>query len=546
MKRISFRRILVVLSPNALHSRDPGNSATLARAAQLAAATGAELQLFHVCQDAALEQGLFAADQAVRAERQLQADRDATRLAELALQMEETAGSKVSHDVRWDHPRTDAILRKIHDYQPDMVMKDMQGHYFFIGLLSNADWDLIRRSSAHLWFVREGVPRPSRLVTAVGSTSNDEEIISAPDYAVFRVACLIADAFGAENLPVHAYQAPQINAYWGYAPDIGMVNTGGVMADPLLKQFQEDRRAVARKHGRQIRAFAEYFHLDPEVVHIESGHPGDVLPRAAGTAGANVIVMGARNLGRWERVLHPVTAEPVLAEAPCDVIFVKEKEGASMPIADEVPAYGVPVIDVEKAIVDPEGSFGSPAAVAGNRELSADLRRRILAAWEQDVRARMVEDDEGGPVTGAARNADVIEKINSARALLRAEGNNSGSTGPQPEGHSSTTTQKRRFDMAGNFGNSRDEFIQKMKAKLDVLNTEMAKLEKQAAEARGDAKTELDKELKALQQTRKDADEKLKSIRQSSDEAWDDVKEGAESAWRSLSDSVERATQRFQ
>jgi len=546
----AFKRILVVLSPEMLRSSHAQETTLLRRAAALAT-KGAELELFHVCTDMGTDQGLFTDETKARAQRKHRADEDATRLAELAVRMEAN-GTRVSHHVRWDQPRTDAILRKIVDYRPDLVMKRMQEHTFLIGITSNVDWDLLRRSPVPLWFVKDGVSRPATIVTAVGAASTNDEIISASDYVVFGMANLIAQQFAAVNIPVHAYPAPQMDAHGGiYAPDVGMgagLGLGGVgaLAD-RLPPTQEAWRALAGEHGKQVRAFAGFFHIDPERVLLEPGGPDEVVPRLARSVGANLIVMGARNLGRWDRITQPVSAEPVLADAPCDVVIIKEADAQPVPAADDVPTRGKPLIDVGQALVDPENAFRTPAEVADEYSLSTDMRRRILAAWEQDVRARMTEDSEGGPVCSPAANADLIGSINAARARLARELDRH----PVPTGTQSADSrfsqQKRRvMQMTEQAKNTRDEYIQKMKAQLDVLNGKMARLETRGAEVRGDMKRELDKELDALRTTREEARDKLKELRQSSDEAWDDLKAGAERAWDSLSESLDSASRRFQ
>jgi len=543
-----FKRILVVLSPEMLRSSHAQETALLRRASALAT-HGAELELFYVCQDAGPDQGLFTDEAMVGAERQRRANEDATRLAELAVRME-AKGARVNQDVRRDHPPTDAILRKIADYRPDLVMKRMQEHTFLIGLTSNVDWDLVRRSPVHLWFVKDGVSQPATIVTAVGAAAADEDIISATDYSVFGMANLIAQQFAAVNIPVHAYPDPQMDAYGTYALDLGMgmgMGGAGALANPLAPA-EETWRALAREHGRQIREFAGFFHIDPQRVRLEAGRADEVVPRIARSVGANLVVMGARNLGRWERITRPVSAEPVLADAPCDVVIIKDGAGQPVPAADESPTRGKPVIDVEQALIDPEQIFGSPAEVTDADSLSTDMRRRILAAWEQDVHARMTEDNEGGPVFSEAPTADLIGQINEARArLASATDRHSAPDGGTPSAGGQFSKQKRRLiEMTEKAKSTRDEYIQKMKAQLDMLNGKMAKLETRGAEAKGDMKRELDKELDAIRRTRKEAEEKLKTLRQSSDEAWDDLKVGAERAWRALSESVDSASRRFQ
>jgi len=92
----------------------------------------------------------------------------------------------------------------------------------------------------------------------------------------------------------------------------------------------------------------------------------------------------------------------------------------------------------------------------------------------------------------------------------------------------------------------REQYIEKAKSKLDMLDAELRKLEARARDAKSDIKIEVNKEIDDIKASKKAADDKLRELRSASDEAWEDLKSGAESAWRSLSSSIESATQRFE
>lgn len=52
-------------------------------------------------------------------------------------------------------------------------------------------------------------------------------------------------------------------------------------------------------------------------------------------------------------------------------------------------------------------------------DLSIELRNRILQAWQHDIRAEMVEENEGGPVKEI--DVDALGEIFSARAPLEMQ-----------------------------------------------------------------------------------------------------------------------------
>ena len=412
-----LERVLVVISPDLVKPNALRESALLMRAVALAKATGCELELFHVCDDPSLRMPFFTSEDMNRHAQAQYVNRDATLIAEIALRLQ-SEGVTIRHDVRWDHPRTDAVLRKINQTQPDLVMKQSREYGYVMGLLGNTDWDLIRQSPAHLWFVAEGDNKINRLVTAVGGDTDGEEMFGEADYQVFRLANLIADQFGAENIPVHAYQVPL--TYSAYTPEFGAM----VPATGDVAELEDTRREIAHKHGQSIEAFAQFFKIDRDRVQIAEGHPGDVLPEAAKSLSADLIVMAARNLSRWERFSQSVTAEPVLAESPCDVLFVKDSEYATIPVAEQTPIHGTPAFELETAITNPERTFGSPQKLANSSGISVALKKRILQVWEQDVRAQQAEENEGGIVKKTS--AKVLSDINRASASLAARSNRRG------------------------------------------------------------------------------------------------------------------------
>jgi len=246
------------------------------------------------------------------------------------------------------------------------------------------------------------------VLTAIGETTVDAGIISESDYRVFEIGNLLADSIGARNVPIHSYEVPQLQAYTAYAPMLA----GTTQVAQQVENWDE----IARMHGKAIQKFAKHFDIDVDQVEIAKGHAADVIPASAKTLNAGLVVMGARNLGRWERVLSPVAAEPVLSSVPCDVVFIKEAEGVSTPIAEERPRKGVPSVDLEMAITEPDKAFKSPESVVETEDLTVGLRQRILDAWELDVNRQMTAEDEGGPVHEAP--AHLLAEINRARESL--------------------------------------------------------------------------------------------------------------------------------
>ena len=408
--KMNIKKALVVLSPDLIRPDKPEQSPLIQRAVELAKTTGCELELFHVCYDSGLEHQLFESNAKLERQQKKLTDRDATMLAEMAAHLK-SEGVNVLHEVRWDSPRTDAILRKIADARPDVVMKQSRDHSYVLGISSNTDWDLARRSPAHLWLVSDNVSEINRVVTAVGNKFGDPgDILTAEDYDLLRNARMINAAFDAEIYAVNAYQVP--DAHNVGAGVIGAVTPVVVATDKQNKA----RTQLVKQHSGSVKALAQYFNIDKANVHVREGHPNNVIPEFAKSVDADMIIMGARNINRFERLVSSVTVEPVMADTKCDILIVGERNFDPEPDVVENPVYGVPKYDLENAITNPEATFDSPQQVANLPEISVELRNRILQAWEYDIRAEMVEENEGGPVRDIDINA--LDEIFSAKSLL--------------------------------------------------------------------------------------------------------------------------------
>jgi Skp family chaperone for outer membrane proteins len=80
----------------------------------------------------------------------------------------------------------------------------------------------------------------------------------------------------------------------------------------------------------------------------------------------------------------------------------------------------------------------------------------------------------------------------------------------------------------------RDEYARDMQKKLDELDAKHKALEKRAAEAKGDAKRDLDEKVKTANAKRDAAAKKLDELKEASHDRWEKVKDGFESAFEDL------------
>jgi len=84
---------------------------------------------------------------------------------------------------------------------------------------------------------------------------------------------------------------------------------------------------------------------------------------------------------------------------------------------------------------------------------------------------------------------------------------------------------------------SRNEFIDKMKGRLDDLDERIEELKKKGGEFEGEAKKEYENRLHDLREKRRHAKRKMDEIQAAGEEKWQQFKDEAEHAWKALGNS---------
>lgn len=74
--------------------------------------------------------------------------------------------------------------------------------------------------------------------------------------------------------------------------------------------------------------------------------------------------------------------------------------------------------------------------------------------------------------------------------------------------------------------NTRDQYVAKMKSKLDQWNAEIDELQAKAKQAEGKASERLNDHLSDLRQKRDDVQARLKDLGDSSEKSWEQLREG--------------------
>jgi hypothetical protein len=74
-------------------------------------------------------------------------------------------------------------------------------------------------------------------------------------------------------------------------------------------------------------------------------------------------------------------------------------------------------LDLEKALLDPAGSFGQPDDIVRHPDLARGTKIRLLTEWERGARELAVADDEG--MTGGEES--MLSRVRRAIAALGAD-----------------------------------------------------------------------------------------------------------------------------
>ncbi|MFZ0133541.1 MAG: hypothetical protein WAK95_13460 [Desulfobacterales bacterium] len=84
----------------------------------------------------------------------------------------------------------------------------------------------------------------------------------------------------------------------------------------------------------------------------------------------------------------------------------------------------------------------------------------------------------------------------------------------------------------------RDEFVTKMKARLDDWNQEFDSLEKKVRKLKADMTAKYESQVEELRHKRREGDQKLAQIRTAGEGTWEHLKSESETAWVAMKDAL--------
>ncbi len=309
---LKIRRILVPVRDLEAVPR-----ATLRKAAVLARATGARIELFHALENPSSSRKSVVIRSRSGSKRPMPLAEDA--LARAGRRLEGIArsswarGCEVRSSVALDSPPHEAIVRRAMGSRVDLVIAATRSHGRAARLLlRNTDWELIRHSPTPLLLAKSrSVYRKPAILVAVDPfhahakpARLDEQLLATGE----ELARLLGGS-------VHIFHA--------YMPLPARVE--GPLGEPIAWESAK----IEQVHSAQVRAvfdrLADQANIAPSHRHVPMGDVASELEATVRRVRAAFVVMGAVSRSGLRRIFIGSTAERVLDRLSCDVLTLKPR-----------------------------------------------------------------------------------------------------------------------------------------------------------------------------------------------------------------------------
>jgi universal stress protein E len=300
----SVRRILVAV-------KDLGEtwSPGLAKATQIARATGAQIELFH-CVDAALTLEQLAGYKDGMEEFERHQRRSWEEGLERLAGNVRSQGVHVSFSAPVDYPIHESIVRQARRFHADLIVTDAHhGSNFAAWLLQEVDWELVRVSAVPLLIVRQPEPYQRPLILTALDPSEAHSKPATLDGKLLKVAANFSQALHGDLHAMHAYPIPA--AY---------IQAASAVKSSVAAELQAID--AGRAHAN-LDSLLTSTRIPAECRHVVPGSPADAIVRTATDLKASLLVMGSVARSGAGRLFIGNTAEKVLNRLPCDLLLLK-------------------------------------------------------------------------------------------------------------------------------------------------------------------------------------------------------------------------------
>lgn len=311
----AIRRILVAIKDTSARSLP-----AVQKAAQLARANNAQLELYHAISEPIYVDALAIAGQTVAQLRRKWRDAHLAKLERIAEKLR-AEGTKVSAEVEWDFPAFEAVIRHAVRRKADLIVAERHAKkHIAPWVLRFNDWELLRRCPVPVLLVKSSQPYDKPVVLAAIDPVHSFAKPAKLDAGILGMATQVADTLQGSAHAAHAFVPASI--------DVDKLD----LNLPNLSAWIE---AEAAKHAKAAfdRELARS-DIPASQRHLIGRHAVDAIPDLAKDLKAQIVVMGAISRTGIKRLLIGNTAERILDALPCDVLVMKPAHfGARVPKA---------------------------------------------------------------------------------------------------------------------------------------------------------------------------------------------------------------------
>jgi universal stress protein E len=290
--------------------KDPGAGShpAVLKAAQLARASGARIELFHAMKSSVYAETLVAYEEAVADLHETQHRQFQQRLGRIAARLR-LHGIQVSTAVELDYPVYDAIVRRARLIDADLIVSERhRGPLAARTLLRLTDWELLRQSPVPVLLVRRTRPYHRPNVLAAVDPSHTHSKPAQLDSEILSAGNAVAEALRGKLHAVHAYTPVVVgSAAMSVAASVAarLDRVASAEASALFEQVLRDSRIPATRR------------------HLVGQLPTPAIVAVARKTHADIVVLGALSRSGLKRLFIGNTAERLLDELTCDLLIVK-------------------------------------------------------------------------------------------------------------------------------------------------------------------------------------------------------------------------------
>ncbi len=302
----SIRRILVAIK-DVRRRKSPA----ILKAAQLAHALGARLELFHaIDQPLVVDAVVFSGDTVANMAKAVR-ERCLKRLESLAAPLR-SEGLKVEVGAEWDFPAHEAVVRRGIAGKADIIVTDRhEGRHVAPWMLRYTDWELLRRSPVPVLLVKKRRPLAGPRMLAAVDPSHAFGKTAGLDAAILRTAQALCATPRSRLHVVHAFVPSLLDV----APE------KLTAPDAPARIVGHAEIAAAARLSKVLRA-SRLGRLSRAHRHLVARHPVDAIPVIVARHKIEIVAMGLARAG-LKGLFIGNTAERLLDDLPCDMLIVK-------------------------------------------------------------------------------------------------------------------------------------------------------------------------------------------------------------------------------